>query len=100
MRVGDNVWTMTTMATAAQGSRVAAGRRRARAAQLVLAAAGVAVFGSAMALARTTQAGHSRRALQPLAAPAAFERAVRHDRLQAGIIAPAQAPAQAQTHLS
>ena len=91
---------MRSMSTSSKSSRVTAGRRRARAAQVVLAAAGIAVFGSAMALARTTQAGHSRRALQPLAAPAAFERAVRHDRLQSGIIAPAQAPAQAQTHLS
>jgi hypothetical protein len=81
-------------------SRVATGRRRARAAQIVLAAAGVAVFGSAMALARTTQAGHTRRALRPLAAPASFERIVRRDQLQAGVIAPAQASAQAQTHLS
>jgi hypothetical protein len=45
-------------------------------------------------------AGHSKRPLHALAAPAGFVRIVRRNLLQAGIVAPAQAPPGASTSVS
>ena len=69
-----------------------AGRQRARAAKTVLAAAAVAVFGAGVLLTRSTASGHVKRPAQALAAPGGFVRSVRRNALQAGQIAPPQAP--------
>jgi hypothetical protein len=66
----------------------------------VISGAVLVSFGAGMALARVSYAGHSKRPLRPLAAPAGFVRIVRQNLLQAGIIAPAQAPPGASTSVS
>jgi hypothetical protein len=81
-------------------SRIAAARRRADAAKVLLAACGLALFGTSMALARANQAGHVRHAVRPLQAPRTFVAAVRSDQLEGGIVAPPQAPPSAVTAVS
>jgi hypothetical protein len=82
------------------GSRFAPVRRRAAQAKVVLAGAALVCFGAGIALTRFSYAGHSKRPLRPLAAPAGFVRIVRQNLLQAGIVAPAQAPPGASTSVS
>jgi hypothetical protein len=82
------------------GSRFAPVRRRAAQAKFVISAAALVSFGVGMALARASYAGHSKRPLRPLAAPAGFVHVVRQNLLQAGIVAPAQAPPGASTSVS
>lgn len=78
--------------TGTDSGRIRAGRRRAFAAKTVLTATAVAVFGVGVILARSTASGHVKRPAQPLAAPGGFVRTVRRNALQAGQIAPPQAP--------
>jgi len=80
--------------------RVQPARRRAQIAKTTLAAAGTAVFAAALLFARVTYAGHPKQPLHPLAAPPRFVQVVRQNLLQAGIIAPADAPAGAATSVS
>jgi hypothetical protein len=80
------------------GSRFEPVRRRARQAKLALVTVAVVVFGIGVAVTRASYAGHSK--LRALAAPPGFVRVVRRNLLQAGIIAPAQAPAGAATAVS
>ena len=54
-------------------------------------------FGVAMALARVSYAGHPKKPARPLAAPPRFVKIVRQNLLQAGMVAPAQAPPDANT---
>jgi hypothetical protein len=82
------------------GERFAPVRRRAMQAKLVISGAALVTFGVGIALARASYAGHSKRPLRPLAAPAGFVRIVRQNLLQAGIVAPAQAPPGASTSVS
>jgi hypothetical protein len=81
-------------------SRLAPARRRARLAKTTLIAGGAAGFGLAMILARSHVAGHHRQSARPLAAPPGFVRIVRQNLLEAGIVAPAQAPSVAETATS
>jgi hypothetical protein len=60
----------------------------------------VLVFGAAMLFARASYAGHPKRPPRPLAAPPRFVHVVRENLLQAGIVAPAQAPPGAATSVS
>jgi hypothetical protein len=53
-----------------------------------------------MAIARATYAGHPKRPSRALKVPASFYAAVRENLLQAGVLAPAQAPPDAQTSSS
>ena len=53
-----------------------------------------------MVLARGTYAGHSKRPSRPLAVPKPFYNVVRENLLRGGILAPANAPADAQTSSS
>jgi hypothetical protein len=53
-----------------------------------------------MPLARITYAGHSKHALKPLSVPQPLYAVVRHNLLQAGILAPATAPPDAATSTS
>jgi hypothetical protein len=75
-------------------------RRRARIAKIGIAVAGPLVFLGSMALARVSYAGHSKRPSRPLAVPKPFYSVVRQNLLQGGILAPAEAPADAQTSTS
>lgn len=65
-------------------------------------AIGVAVisFGAALGLSRVSNAGHAKQPLRPLAAPPRYVRIVRRNLLEAGIVAPAQAPPGAATSTS
>ena len=78
-------------------SRLAKVRRRTRLAKIGVGLAIPAVFGGSIALARATYAGHSKHPSRPLAVPKSFYKVVRENLLQNGILAPAQAPPDAQT---
>jgi hypothetical protein len=73
-------------------TRLGPARRRASLAKAALAAAGACVFVAAAALARVAYPGHAKRPARPLSAPKRFVAIVRQNQLQAGILAPAQAP--------
>ena len=72
-------------------TRIAAARRRAAVAKLLLGGVGVCAFIAAAGLARVAYPGHHKRAIRPLSAPPRFERIVRQNQLESGILAPAQA---------
>lgn len=82
------------------GSRFAPVRRRAAQAKLALALAAGVAFGVGLVATRSSYAGHSKRPLHALGAPPGFVRIVRRNLLQAGIVAPAQAPPGASTSVS
>jgi|SRR5581483_10445040 len=82
------------------GSRFAPVRRRAAQAKVTLAVAAAVAFVAGLAVTRASYAGHSKRPLHALAAPPAFVQIVRKNLLQAGIVAPAQAPPGASTSVS
>ena len=66
-------------------------RRRVWLAQVGLAGGAAVLFGASMALARVHFAGHHKQGVTPLAPPAQLVDVVRHDQLEAGILAPAEA---------
>ena len=66
----------------------------------MLAAAALSAFVAGLVATRASYAGHSKRPLHALAAPPGFVQIVRRNLLQAGIIAPAQAPPGASTSVS
>lgn len=72
--------------------RIAEAQQRAAAGKAGMFAVAVVVFGGGLLLTRNTAAGHVKHAAQPLAAPARFVKTVRQNALQAGAIAPPQAP--------
>lgn len=80
--------------------RVEAAHRRMRAAKAGVAGVAVVGFAAAFALARVSYAGHSKKPLHPLAPPPRYVRIVRQNLLQAGIVAPAEAPPGAATSTS
>jgi hypothetical protein len=86
--------------TASSDLRLRAAGRRAGAAKAALGAVGALVFGAAMLFARVSYAGHPKRPPRPLAAPPRFVEVVRENLLQAGIVAPAEAPPGAATSVS
>ena len=73
---------------------------RVTAAKTALVAAGAAAFVVAIGLSRSSYASHPKHPARPLAAPGRFVGVVRRNLLQAGIVAPAQAPPEAQTSVS
>jgi hypothetical protein len=81
-------------------SRHAAAWRRARIAKIALATVGALTFIGGTELVRLNIASHHKVKLQPLGAPTRFTDIVRQNLLQAGIMAPAQAPPGAETALS
>ena len=85
---------------AANENRVESARRRARFAKAVFCAGGAVVFAGAMMLSRASFPGHAKEPAQPLSAPKKFVKIVRRNLLQAGIVAPAQAPPGASTSVS
>lgn len=80
--------------------RIEAARRRVAAAKLVVAGVALAGFAAALGCARVSYAGHSKKPLRPLAAPPRYVEIVRQNLLEAGIVAPAQAPPGAATSTS
>ena len=73
-------------------SRIEQARARARGAKFAVGALATLVFGVAFVGAKAHAPGHARNRLQPLAAPAAFEQALRHGALSGGRIAPPVQP--------
>jgi hypothetical protein len=80
--------------------RIAAARRRARRAKGTLAVVAAVVFGAAAVLARASYAGHPKHRPTALAAPPGFVQIVRQNLLEAGLLAPADAPPGAATSVS
>ena len=76
-------------------TRLPGARRRASVAKLALAAGGAFAFLAAAALARVAYPGHVKTPARSLSAPPRFMHIVRQNQLQAGILAPAQAPPEA-----
>ena len=74
-----------------------AARRRAAEAKRIVAGVAIIGFGAAMVLARVSYAGHPKKPPRPLAAPPRFVKIVRENLLQAGVVAPAQAPPDASS---
>ena len=74
-----------------------AAQRRANATKVGFVAAVALLFVGGMTLARHAYAGHAKQPVVPLAAPDRYERIVRKNLLQAGVVGPAQAPPGAAT---
>ena len=81
-------------------SRFVAVHRRTRLAKVGVGLAIPTVFGGSIALARATYAGHAKHPSKPLAVPKSFYSVIRQNLLQNGILAPAEAPPDAQTSSS
>jgi len=73
-------------------SRIESARARARGAKLALGALGALVLAGAFVGAKAHAAGHAKHRAKPLAAPHAFELAVRRSALAGGTIAPPVQP--------
>lgn len=86
--------------SSAKAAELASAERRARVGKAILAATGAGIFATAMVLARHSYAGHTKQPATALAAPPRFVSVVRRNLLQAGIVAPAQAPPGAATAAS
>ena len=71
---------------------LAAARRRANATKVGFVAAVAVLFVGGMSFARNAYAGHAKAPVVPLAAPGRYEQIVKKNLLQAGVVAPAQAP--------
>lgn len=80
--------------------RVRAARRRVAAAKVGVVGVAIVGFGAALGFSRLYYAGHPKKPLQPLAAPPRYLQIVRQNLLQAGIVAPTQAPPGAATSTS
>jgi hypothetical protein len=73
-------------------SRLEPVRRRVRLARRILLGGGIVVFGATVALARAQFPGHHKRGVTTLSPPPSFVDVVRRNQLEAGILAPAEAP--------
>jgi hypothetical protein len=80
--------------------RIRAARRRASAAKVVVGVISAIAFGGAMGQSRSTFAGHPKQTVRALSPPAQFVDVVRKNLLQAGLVAPANAPPGAATSVS
>jgi hypothetical protein len=83
-----------------RAEELARAERRARAGKALLAASGACLFAITMVFARHSYAGHAKQPATALGAPPQFVGIVRHNLLQAGVVAPAQAPPGAATAVS
>lgn len=77
--------------------RIEATRRRIAVAKAAVAGLAVLAFGGTFALSRVSYAGHTKKPLRPLAAPPRYISIVRRNLLEAGIVAPTEAPPGAAT---
>jgi hypothetical protein len=89
-----------TRSSSQRAEELESARKRAAAAKSILAAAGACVFAAAMVFARHSYAGHPKQPPTALAASPKFVEIVRRNLLQAGVVAPAQAPPGATTAAS
>lgn len=80
--------------------RTEAARRRIAAAKFGVAGVALVGFAAALGFARVSYPGHAKKPLRPLAAPPRYVEIVRRNLLQAGIVAPTQAPPGAATSTS
>jgi hypothetical protein len=87
-------------ATASARPRTDAARRRIAAAKLGISGVALLGFAAAFGFARVSYAGHSKTPLRPLSAPPRYVEIVRQNLLQAGVVAPTQAPPGAATSTS
>lgn len=87
-------------ASAERAEQLRSARHRAFGAKAALATLGATVFGAAMVFAQHSYAGHAKEPVSALEAPQRFIRVVKQDLLQAGVVAPAQAPPGAATAVS
>jgi len=83
-----------------RAEELAAARRRAVVAKGLFGAAAAITFGTAALFARHSYPGHPKSPAVPLGAPPKFVDVVRQNLLQAGVVAPAQAPPDASTSVS
>ena len=90
----------TAHTSAVAGSRIEHARARARSAKFALGLLTTLVFGVAFVGSKTHAPGHAKHPARPLAAPTAFERAVRQSALEAGQIAPPVQPPSVVTSTS
>jgi len=88
------------MEPAERAQRIAPARRRAQLAKIAIGAVAAAAFGACAALARVTYAGHAKQPVQSLVIPPPLYQVVRRNLLEAGVIAPATAPPDAETSTS
>jgi hypothetical protein len=100
MEPGDTRRVSRRAAEAENRSRIASARARARGAKVVLGALTALVFGVAFVGAKTHAPGHTKHRAKPLAAPSAFELAVRQSAFAAGQIAPPVQPPSVVTSTS
>jgi hypothetical protein len=80
--------------------RIDAARKRVAAAKVGVVGVAIVGFGAALGFSRSSYAGHPKKPLRPLAAPPRYVEIVRQNLLQAGIVAPTQAPPGAATSSS
>jgi hypothetical protein len=83
-----------------RAEELTAARRRAAVAKGLFGTAAAIVFGAAALFARHSYPGHPKSPAKPLGAPPSFVEVVRQNLLQAGVVAPAQAPPDASTSVS
>jgi hypothetical protein len=83
-----------------RAEELATAQHRAAAAKGILAGVGTCVFVVGMVFARHSYAGHPKQPASALAASPRFVRIVRRNLLQAGVVAPAEAPPGAATAVS
>jgi hypothetical protein len=91
------------MATAISSRRALldpSSRNRAIAAKRFVALGCVVAFGAAFVLTRSSHPSHAKHPLERLNAPDAFVSQLRDDALRGGVVAPPQAPPQAETAVS
>jgi hypothetical protein len=86
--------------SAERAAELASARRRSRIAKAVLAGSGACLFVSGAVFALHSYAGHQKDPATALAASPRFVNVVRQNLLQAGVVAPAQAPPDASTSVS
>jgi hypothetical protein len=88
------------MSEQGRAAELTASRRRAAVAKGLFGAIAAITFGAAALLARHSYPGHPKSPAIPLGAPPKFVDVVRQNLLQAGVVAPAQAPPGASTSVS
>ena len=87
-------------ASAVTKPRTEAARRRIAAAKVAAVSIAIAGFAATFVLSRLSYAGHAKTPLRPLTVPPRYLEIVRQNLLEAGIVAPAQAPPGAATSSS
>jgi hypothetical protein len=77
---------------AARARQLATARRRAIAAKATFTAVAAVVFGAGLVVTKHTFAGHAKEPTEALATPPRYVHIVKKNLLEAGVVAPAEAP--------